>query len=63
MSDLETYVRKEMNRLRGRLAGFVEACGIPEREERLIISTMKQLSYDVENHIVEEMADNGRLNK
>lgn len=52
---IESLVRVEMNRMRGRLAGFIEACGLPERQERSMISTMKSLSYDAEKNIVEEL--------
>ena len=52
-ADLEQTVRGEFNRMRGRLCGFIEACGLPERQERGAIATLKSLSYDSENLIVE----------
>lgn len=56
-SECEKLVRKEFNRMRGRLSGFIEACGLPERQERGAISTLKSLSYDSENLIVETVND------
>lgn len=50
---LEVEVRKLHNRLRGRMAGFIEACGLDERQERSMISTMKSLSYDIEKEIID----------
>lgn len=52
-TELEALVRTEMNRLRGKYAGYVEACGLPERQERSLISTMKSFSYDAEGHIAD----------
>lgn len=51
--ELETHVRKEFNRARGRLAGLIESWGLVERREHAMIQTMKSLSYDSENAIVE----------
>lgn len=51
--DLEKVIREEFNRMRGRLCGFIEACGLPEKQERGAISTLKSLSYDSENLIVD----------
>jgi hypothetical protein len=51
--ELETEVRRSFNRLRGKLCGFVEACGLPEKQERAIVSTLKNLSYDAESDIVD----------
>lgn len=51
--ELEAQVRKEFNRTRGKLAGLVESWGLEERRERAMIQTMKSLSYDSENAIVE----------
>lgn len=36
----------EMNRLRGRILGLIEAVGMEERQEQGIKSTLKALSYD-----------------
>lgn len=51
--ELETTVRKEFNRARGRLAGLIESWGLDGRREHAMIQTMKSLSYDSENAIVE----------
>lgn len=53
----ETLIREEMNRLRGRLAGLIESWGLPERQERGCINTMKSLSYDSEKVFVETMVE------
>lgn len=44
----EVLVSKEMNRLRGRLAGLIESWGLDERRERAMIATLKSLTYDSE---------------
>lgn len=51
--ELEKEIRREFNRMRGRLCGFFEAVGLPEKQEHGAIATLKSLSYDSENHIVE----------
>jgi hypothetical protein len=55
--DLERVIRKEFDRMRGRLCGFIEACGLPEKQERGAIATLKSLSYDSENLIVDLVSD------
>lgn len=50
---VEEKIRKEMNRMRGRLAGFIEAVGLPEKQERGAIATLKSLSYDAEKLIID----------
>jgi hypothetical protein len=49
--DLEADIAKAMNRLRGQLAGFIEACNLPEKTERGMVNTMKSLSYECEKDI------------
>lgn len=51
--ELEQSIRREFNRARGRLAGLIESWGLDERREHAMIQTMKSLSYDSENAIVE----------
>ncbi len=51
--ELEREVRTEFNRARGRLAGLIESWGLEARQERGAIATMKSLSYDAENRIVD----------
>lgn len=46
-------VSEEMNRLRGRLCGLIESWGVPERQERGMINTLKSLTYDAEKAIKE----------
>lgn len=50
--DPEGTVHNEFNRLRGRLAGLIESWGLPERQERGAIQTLKQLTYDSESLFV-----------
>ena len=59
MADLDDAIRDEFNRMRGRLCGFIEACGLPERQERGAIATLKSLSYDAENEIVSLVNERG----
>jgi hypothetical protein len=56
-ADLEKTVREEFNRMRGRICGFIEACGLPEKQERGAIATFKTLSYDSENLIVDLLSE------
>lgn len=44
-------VASEFNTLRGRVLGFIEACGLPERQETGMKSTFKSLTYDAESRI------------
>lgn len=46
-------VRKELNTMRGRLCGLIESWGLPERQERGAIATLKSLSYESERVIAE----------
>lgn len=56
-ANVESLIREEMNRLRGRLAGLIESWGVPERQERGAINTMKTLTYDSEKVFVETMVE------
>lgn len=44
----EGVVTDEFNRLRGRLCGLIESFGLPDKQERGCINTLKSLSYDSE---------------
>lgn len=48
MEDKSQVVSDEFNRLRGRLCGLIESWGVPERQERGMIQTLKSLTYDAE---------------
>lgn len=50
---VEEAVAREMNRLRGRLLGFIEACGLPDSQERGMKQLTKSLTYDAEERIIE----------
>lgn len=52
MAAVDDAIRTEFNRMRGQLCGFIEACGLPEKQERGAIATLKTLSYNAENEIV-----------
>lgn len=41
-------LRDDMNRLRGRLFGAIEATGMPEKQERAIKGLIRQLTYDAQ---------------
>lgn len=53
MSEATDLVAEEYNRLRGRLCGLIESWGVPERQERGMIQTLKSLTYDSEKVIKE----------
>lgn len=55
MDKVETVVSEEMNRLRGRLCGLIESWGLPEKQERGAINTLKSLSYDAQKTITESL--------
>lgn len=49
----EQQVTEGFNRLRGRLCGLIESYGLPEKQERGAINTLKSLSYDLQKEITE----------
>jgi hypothetical protein len=53
----EALVRALQNRFRGRMAGFIEGCGLSDKQERSMISTMKSLSYDAEADLIAMVHD------
>lgn len=44
-------VREDMNRLRGRLFGAIEATGLPEKQENALKSLVRQASYDAQANL------------
>lgn len=54
---LESLIDEEFNRMRGRLCGLIESWGLPERQERGAINTLKTLSYDAQKVIKETVVD------
>jgi hypothetical protein len=50
-------VSEEMNRLRGRLCGLIESWGVPDKQERGMINTLKSLTYDAEKAIKESISE------
>lgn len=55
----ETVVTDEFNRLRGRLCGLIESWGLPEKQERGAIQTLKSLSYDSEKVVKDLLEHTG----
>jgi hypothetical protein len=55
MASTDQIVSEEMNRLRGRLCGLIESWGLPEKQERGAINTLKSLSYDAQKAITEAL--------
>lgn len=52
-AEVEKTVHVEMNRLRGRLCGLIESWGLDERRENACKQTLKSLTYDSEEKLVE----------
>jgi hypothetical protein len=48
-------LKEEMDRIRGRVCGLIEAVGLPERQERALVATFKALTYDTEKVITNEI--------
>jgi hypothetical protein len=48
LDEVERSIVEYSNRFRGRMCGLIESFGLPERQERAAISTIKSLSYDEE---------------
>lgn len=51
--ELEREIVSHANRFRGRMCGLIESFGLPEKQERAAISTVKSLSYDSESALLE----------
>ena len=51
----EPSLKGEMDRIRGRMCGLIESWGLPEKQERAAISTLKALTYDTERAIQNEI--------
>jgi hypothetical protein len=57
-------VAREFNSLRGRLCTVIESAGLPHKQERAIVTLIKNLSFQnqaVTTKIVEELDENGKL--
>lgn len=46
--------------MRGRLCGLIESFGLPDKQERGCINTLKSLSYDSEKVITELVSEPAR---
>lgn len=47
----EQVIADYMDRIRGRLCGLIESFGLPERQERACIQTLKSISYDLQREL------------
>ena len=57
MSSPENRVIEDtMNRLRGRCCGLIESWGLPEKQERGMIQSLKSLSYDAQKEITDSIS-------
>lgn len=52
-------VRDDMNRLRGRLFGAVEATGMPEKQEDAFKGLIRQMTYDAQANLEGILRRNG----
>lgn len=59
MADKESAIADEFNRLRGRLCGLIESWNLPPRQERGAINTLKSLSYDSQQAILDLVEKGG----
>lgn len=53
-------VREDMNRLRGRLFGAVEATGMPVKQERAFKGLIRQTTYDAQANLESIIRRNGK---
>lgn len=53
-------MRDDMNRLRGRLFGAVEATGMPTKQENALKGLIRQLTYDTQANLESHLRRNGR---
>lgn len=44
-----------MNRVRGQLAGMIESFGLPEKQEKGAISTLKSLTYAMQKDLADAL--------
>lgn len=52
-------VRDDMNRLRGRLFGAVEAVGLPTKQENAIKGLIRTITYDAQASLESTLRQNG----
>lgn len=52
-------VRDDMNRLRGRLFGAIEATGMNEKQESAVKGLIRQLTYDTQANLEAHLRRNG----
>lgn len=52
-------VRDDMNRLRGRLFGAIEATGMPTKQENAVKGLIRQLTYDAQANLEGILRRNG----
>ena len=54
-----TQLREDMNRLRGRLFGALEAGNLPEKQENALKGLVRQISYDAQANVESALRRNG----
>ncbi len=59
MTDAEKLLATHMNRVRGQLAGMIESFGLPEKQEKGAISTLKTLTYAMQDDLKHEVLGQG----
>lgn len=52
-------MRDDMNRLRGRLFGAIEATGMPTKQENAVKGLIRQLTYDTQANLESHLRKNG----
>lgn len=53
-------VRVDMNRLRGKLFGAIEATGMPTKQEDAVKNLIRHLTYDAQANLEATLRENGR---
>lgn len=54
--EAEKLLVEHFNRLRGQMCGLIESFGLPERQERGCISSLKTLTYEAQKDIADLIA-------
>lgn len=47
----EDLVAEKFDKLRGRLCGLIESWGLPAKQERAAVQTLKHITYDSQEEI------------
>jgi hypothetical protein len=52
IEEIEDLLADDWDRARGKVAGFIESMGLPEKQERAAISLFKSLTYDAQKDLL-----------